>query len=272
MADNNSALIIPEEHQANWNYIVSTLLEDLEETDLPDKVLRATELLINGYPLYKVAKEIRVSKDTVRDWLTKYPAMTAAIAHSKKLLVSYRMSMMEQQFVKAVEKSQEIMELELRNALVDPEGNESPWTYNTKLAGIQAQHARFIISLFMGQKQDIQIGLNEETRELLQGNRDALDYIAGQLAKQRDDEEVIEVSYRVVDEANPTGPLLDGDGNPHYGSLGELDTNDAGTQCHICGERFKQLAIHIRTGEKMSIEAYESAFLLDRGSVNSAVQ
>lgn len=243
-----------------WREIVNQIIETLDTNDLPDDVIQATEYMIAGWPTYKIAKKLNTSKHTIRYWLSKYPAMAAAVQQGRELMSRWRLARLEQQFLLAVNRSEEILELKLNDKSVNP-----------KILGLIAQHARFVIGLFAGKKIDINVKVEEE-RPQLKAKEDALQYLAEQLQKQRDSDEPIEATYRVVDPKVNEGPLLDENGEPNFGELGELDVNDDGVMCHICGKRFSYLSIHIRKKHHISNEIYEVTFMLERGAVDESAQ
>ncbi len=241
-----------------WKEIVDKIVNQLDNTDLPEQVVEATELLLAGWPTYKAAKKLGIQPKMIRTWLNTYSAMAMAVANGRKLLSKWRMAKLEQQFVQAMEKSEEILDLDLEDRAV-----------NAKLVGTVAQHARFIISLFAGQKIDVNVKV-EEGDQTLKAKEDALAFIADQLAKQRLGETPVEGVYRVVDvtpEEAKNRPLLDENGNPLYGQLGILDTNDEGTLCHACGERFKFVSIHIGSMHHLDVKNYEIIFMLPLGCI-----
>lgn len=245
-----------------WNEIVDRLVEELSGDDIPDNVIRATEMLVSGYPTYKVAKALNVKTETVRRWMVKYPTMSIAISESRKLLAKWRMAQLEQQFLTAVERSGEILEVDLENRDV-----------NVKLLGILAQHSRYIIGLFAGQKIDVDVTVTHEAGEtVLKARRDALDYMLEKSKELDLKDEPIDVTYRVVDSKIDNDiPMLNSDNEPNFGSFGEIDVNDDGALCHICGERYTDLKRHILSKHNMSTAEYEALFLLDDGEVRNAL-
>lgn len=247
-----------------WRSICDRIVEELHEEDLPDQVIQATELILAGYPLYKVAKQCHVSTSTVRRWMTTYPTMAAAIANGHALLSKWRMGRLEQQFLAAVEKSQEVLGLSLNGN--NPETGES---VDPKVLTVVAAQARYIIGLFAGQKIDVTV-THEAGDSLFKAKKDALDYIVEQLQQQRDnsDAEPIEAVFRVIDpKMDNEGPMLDEDGQPFHGELGKLDKNDDGMLCHICGKRYKALATHILKTHAIGTHEYELIFMLEEGSL-----
>lgn len=244
-----------------WREIIDKIVDEIGETELPDDVVRCTELLISGYPTYKAAKTLGVSQQTVRRWLEKYPAMAMAVKHGRELMTTWRMSKLEQQFLVAVEKSEEILDTDLSDS-----------QQNAKLIAAVAQQARFIISLFAGQKSDINITMSGEG-QLLKTQTDALDYLAEKLQSQRASGEVVEASYRIVDvaESPERQPLLDENGNPPFGTIGELDANQDGILCHVCGERLKNIKAHAASVHKLNWKEYSAVYMLPRGALESIV-
>jgi hypothetical protein len=238
-----------------WQQIVEQIVEQLGD-QLPDNVVEATECLLAGWPVYKISKKISVPTKTIRGWLELYPAMALAVAKGRKLLTMWRMSKLEQQFVQAVEKSEEVLDLDLSDREV-----------NAKLVGTVAQHARFIIGLFVGQKMDINVTV-EEGGETLKAKKDALSYLAAQMMDQRNSGEPIEGVYRVVNAAVPSVPLLNEKGEPAFGALGVLDTDDQRRAlCHICGTYTSAMTLHINTTHHMKIREYEIMYMLPAGAI-----
>jgi hypothetical protein len=225
----------------------------------------ATEMLLAGFPTYKVAKKLNVRPDTVRRWLTQYPTMAAIVADGKKLMSRWRMSRLEQQFLTAVERSEEILGIGLDGTVLDENGDYVK--VNSKTLTVLAAQSRYIIGLFAGQKIDIDVKV-EYGESVLKARQDALEYIAEQLAVQRDDDEPVETIVTVIDaKIDNQGPFLDETGNPPFGELGKLDVNEDGIVCHVCGKRLKNLAKHIQTQHDCSVEDYENLYLLEDGAV-----
>lgn len=247
---------------AEWADIVNQIVDTLRDGDHPDDVVLAAEYMIAGWPTYKISKKLDVSKLTIRRWLTKYPSMAAAVSYGRKMMSAWRMARLEQQFLSATERSQEILDLDL-----DAEG------VNVKLVGLLAQHSRFIISLFAGQKVDIDINVNHNN-PVLKAREDALDYIAKAVADNREnaDDEPIEAIFTVVDHKEESGPVIDEEGEPFHGEMGVLDIDEEGVLCHICGERFRYLSLHIRKKHNLSNDAYEITFMLDRNTVSDSAK
>lgn len=252
-----------------WGQIVDAIVDELTETDhLPDKVIQATELLLAGYPIYKAARKLNVSPKTIRRWLSTYPTMAAVIAHGKGLLTKWRMAQLEQQFLSAIERSQEVLDISLDGTVTDEYGNVVG--VNPKVLTVVAAQARYIIGLFAGQKVDVTV-THELGDTVMKAQQDALDYIAQQLIQQRDgaDVEPIEATFRVVDaKVDDKGPMLDEDGEAPFGKMGVLDRNDDGTLCHICGSRNKDHSKHVLSRHNMGVEEYETLYLLDQGSLH----
>lgn len=254
--------LMPLSGDESWQEIVDRLVMELEAEHTPDKVVQAAELLLSGFPTYKVAKKLGVRTDTVRRWLTEYPTMSMISSMGKMLLSKWRMAKLEQQFLTAMERSEEILELSLVGPGEDDEGGVDP-----KLVAILAQHVRFVMGLFAGQKMDITV-THELGDTVMKAQRDALDYMAGKLAEQRAGDEPIEAVVRVIDaKFDNEGPMVDSIGEAPFGVMGELDTTDEGTLCHICGTRVKYLANHVRNVHTMDTGTYEDTYLLEPGSL-----
>jgi len=234
------------------------------------------ELLVSGWPTYKIARQLNVKTRTVKSWLTRYPEMSRAVALAKQDSQKWRLEQLEQQFISAIAKSAEVLAAESvvvldndGNPMLDDFGNVLTIEPNAKLLGVQAQHARFIISLFMDKKIDVNLTIRDET-PLVQAKADALDYLAKQLAELHLQGEPRETVVIVKDFKKEDGPLLSEDDEPRYGVLGVLDHGPDGFLCHICGERFVQLEIHIRTKHGISNDMYETTFMLAPGALRSA--
>ena len=190
-----------------WRSICDRIVDELHEEDLPDQVIQATELILAGYPMYQVARQCHVSTSTVRRWLTTYPTMAAAVANGHALLSKWRMGKLEQQFLSAIEKSQEVLSLSLSGE--NPNADDE--RVDPKVLTVVAAQARYIIGLFAGQKIDVTV-THEAGDSLFKAKKDALDYIVEQLQQQRDDSDIepIEAVFRVIDpKMDNDGPMLD---------------------------------------------------------------
>ena len=234
-----------------WLEIVEKLVEEMGD-ELPDKVIEATELLLCGWTTYQAARKVGTSAKTIKSWLEKYPSMALAVSNGRQFLTKWRMSKLEQQFILAAGKSKEILELDLRDREVQ-----------SRLVGVVGQHARFILSMFMGQKVDIEVTVNETPQ--MKARNDALDYIASQMsALGTKPANVIDASYTVVDPAKEKLPqLLNAKGDPFYGKLGELDINEAGMLCHICGQRTRSVLPHLAS-HRISTNDYGLVFMIPK--------
>ncbi len=251
MTPSTSTDIIPApdaRQDPEWQEIVDQLVEEMGD-ELPDQVIRATELLMCGWPTYQAAKQIGTSAKTIKTWLEKYPAMANAVRKGREMLTTWRMSKLEQQFALAAAKSQDILNLSPADKSVD-----------ARLTGVIAQHARFVMSLFLGQKVDVNIHLPETPQ--MKARNDALDYIAKQMGR----EEVIEGTC-VIEPARNKQPLLNEDGKPYHGQLGILDVNADGMLCHICGDRTRHPQ-HI-AGHGISISEYCLVFMVNEDALKT---
>ncbi|MCK5613362.1 hypothetical protein KAR91_66445 [Candidatus Pacearchaeota archaeon] len=257
--------LVPLSAAAEWQEIVDTLIDDLYDYDYPDEVLKATEYLISGWPSHQVAERLGVKRETVRGWLTRYPKMAVAVNYGQRELHRWRMSRLERQFLSAVEASQDILDLGTKHRTVENLDAVDP-----KILAIKAQQARYIIGLFAGQKLDLQVKGPSDEAPKLKAQKEALDYLADRISDNLGDTVTAapETTYRVLDgQFNSGGPLTDDRGDPYHGILGELDKNEAGTLCHICGERHPKLYMHVTKGHKMKDRYYEIVFMLDRGTL-----
>lgn len=264
--------IIPFRDDEEWVSIVESIYDELDDYDIPYLVIKATEMLLAGYPMYKVAHEVGVGTKTIRTWLTRYPAMTAAISRGKPLLTKWRMAKLEQQFMTAIERNQEILTLPLSGAVGDDEGNISK--VNPKVLTVVAAQTRYIIGLFAGQKSDVTVK-HELGETVLAARKDALDYLAQEMKSQDQDSDVepVETTFRVLDpKLDDQGPIFDETGEPFHGEMGTLDTDEEGSLCHICGNRFKVLSKHVGQSHVMTTEEYETIFLLEEGVLREAAK
>jgi hypothetical protein len=256
----SNSITIPTE--ISWADLVDEVasLVDLEE--LPEGALHAMPYLMSGLPKTEVARHVGVSRGTLNSWLSKFPSMQVAVARGKELAKEYRLSMLEAQFIKALVVSEEILDMPMRGISDDDNG------VNSKIATAKGQHARFIIDKFISSKKDISV-THELGDSVLDANKDALDYVAKRIAELGIEDEPPTVTYRVIDGSTHTeGPMLDADGNPNFGTLGGLTTDEEiGTQCHDCGQWFKSLATHIRKTMNLSVSEYEVMYGLEPGAV-----
>lgn len=258
----------------SWQEIINDLVEQVAGEnidDIPEKVIKATELLLTGMPYYKVAQELGVTTTTVKTWVKKYPPMALVLQKGRPLLAKWRIAKLEQQYLMAIEKSREILEMDLYSS--DSEDGENFPTPNAKLTGVVAQQVRFIIQQFTKVNNEISIKSDGES-VTMSASGDALDYIAEKLAEHRDREEPVEATYRVIDDKNTSDkyiPILDEHGEPFYGEMGILEINeDNKIQCHICGNYYKSLTTHLYGKHEVPPDVYELTFMLDEGAIQDA--
>lgn len=261
--DSSSALV-PLSAAAEWQTIVNNVLDQFDR-EIPDDVVKATEYLICGWPLYKVANRLNRSVSTIRGWLTQHPEMAVAVNYGQRELQRWRMAQLEKQFVSAVTASQDI--LDLGTPYRGPIENLD--SVDPKILALKAQQARFIISLFAGQQIDVKVKSPSDEKPALKAQKDALDYLATRIAGELDNTVIArETTYRVIDvNTDSNGPLLDTNGDPFHGELGTFDSNELGTICHVCGQREKHLYLHVTKGHKMKEREYEMVFMIDRGGL-----
>jgi len=257
-------LAIPITGNEEWAEIVDMITESLSGDDLPNDVIKAAELMLAGYPVIQVAKKLGVKKEAVRYWLTKYPALSATVANSRKLLQRWRMAQLEQLFMQAVERSREVLDVELNGET--PDGV----SVDPKVLTVVAAQARYFIGLFAAQQQSLTV-VHELGDTVMKAQDNALDYLATKLKEQagNSDQEPIEAVYRIIDpRMDAAGPMLNSDGTPPFGKLGEVDRNDDGTLCCICGKRFKNMHTHLSLAHGTTATAYEALFMLDHGVIS----
>jgi len=254
-------LAIPNE--ISWADLVDEVADLVDLEKLPQGALHAMPYLMAGLPKSEVARHVRVSRSTLNSWLSKYPSMQIAVSRGKELAQEYRLAMLEGQFIKALEVSENILNTSIQNT----DDDEAP-TINAKLLTAQGQHARFIIDKFVSSKRDVSV-THELGSTVLDANRDALDYVARVMADLNTSDGDPVVTYRVIDgNTDNEGPMLNEDGEPNFGTLGGLATDEElGTQCHDCGQWFKSLGTHIRRTMNISISEYEIMYGLEPGSV-----
>lgn len=264
---NESAALVPLSAAGEWQTIIDQIVETLED-DIPDKVIKAAEYLICGWPTHKIAERLNTKKETIRGWLTRYPKMAVAVNYGQRELYRWRMAQLEQEFLTALEVSQRILDMGASKSRLE-ENMQDMASADPKILAIQAQQARFVISLFAGQKMDLRIKSPSDDRPALKAQKDALDYLAKEIADNINTVEARpETTYRVIDIASGVrGPLLDDKGDPFHGKLGEVDQKEEGTLCHVCGERVAKLYMHVTKGHKMKVREYEIVFMLDKDSL-----
>jgi len=254
-----------------WQEIVNDLVEQIvgeNVEDIPDNVVRATELLLTGMPYYKVAQTLGVTVTTVKGWVKKYPPMAMVLQRGRPLLAKWRIAKLEQQYLMAIEKSQEILEMDLYSGDSDTEDNvRAP---NAKLTGVVAQQARFIIEQFTKVNNEISLKSDGES-VTLSATGDALDYLAQKISENRDRNIPIEATYRVIDDKNTAdkyAPVLDEKGKPFHGDMGKLTIKEDGKiQCHICGNYYTSLSTHLYGKHEIPPDVYELTFLLEDGTI-----
>jgi len=263
MADNP---LVKADEKETWAAIVERITDSLSEGEAPEDVIRAAELMLAGFSQADVAKKLGVTRQTVRMWLNKYPALAAAVADNRKLLSKWRLAQLEQLFLTAIIRSKEILEVGLdgqtdAGARVDP-----------KVLTVLAAQARYFIGIFAAQQQQGITVTHELGETVMKAQENALDYLAQQLNAQvrNADQEPIEAVYRVIDpKLDATGPVLDENGEPFYGAFGKADKDEDGMLCSICGKRIKNMQTHLSTRHGMTTSAYEVTFMLDHGTINA---
>jgi len=262
-----STAMVPISAAAEWHEIIDRIVDELEAEDIPDEVIKAAEYLICGWPTYKVAQRLGTKPDIIRGYLSKYPRMAVAVHYGQRELQRWRMAQLEMQFLSAVEASQDILNLGTEHHRVHNLEGADP-----KVLALKAQQARFIISLFAGQKVDLKVRSPEDDRPALKAQQDALDYIADKVSARLESIEAlpekVETTYRVHDvKTGKHGPMLDEHGDPSFGELGVINTNEEGTLCHVCGDRVGKLRLHVTKGHKMTDREYELVFMLGKGDL-----
>ena len=252
------SLAIPEE--ISWADLMDEVADLVDLEQIPEGALHAMPYLMSGVPKSEVARHVGVSRKTLNQWLSKFPSLQIAVSKGKELAQEYRLSMLEAQFIKALQVSEEILNMPMRGISDDEDGG-----VNSKIATAKGQHARFIIDKFVSSKREVSV-THELGDTVLDARQDALDYIAEQISMTGEDEPV---TYRVIDgNSNNEGPMLNEDGTPNFGTYGGLTQNDEGrTQCHDCGEWFLSLGTHIRKTMNMSLSDYEVIYGLDPGTI-----
>ena len=225
--------------------LIDRLFDEVDGADdLPAHVVRATELMLFGVPIRRVAKEVGVSVSQVRKWLKDYPQMGAIIARGKEAADELRRQQLELLFQKAIEFSEYLLDLDAR----DTED------LNVKLLGIQAQHARHFLSIFAPKKDEVSVLDRQGTgKPLLIADESALDYIAQAVAGAINSD--IPVRYEVVD-GEFVETYLDENGQPPHGEIGVLLMDEKGRKmCHVCGNYYKNLEAHIHT-HRLNADTY----------------
>lgn len=266
----DKAIVLSFQGDETWGQIVEQLAAEMGDGELPDNVLQAAEMLVSGMPVAQIARKLSVSPGTVRTWLTQYPTMARLVADGKKLLHAWRMAKLEEQFHSAIARSAEILSVDLDGTYTDKQGE--PRVAKDKIMGQVGQQARFIISTFVGQQVNVNVNHNVND-PLLKAKADALDYLAEQLHAQRrgSEEEPIEAVIRVDDSSKDVHrPMLLSDGQAPFGTVGALDQNNDGIQCHVCGGRYKNLRRHLSTRHDLLTSDYEILYALPDGSVLAA--
>jgi hypothetical protein len=247
----------------DWRTIITDLSAQIAEDDLPDKVSKFTEHLISGYSVNDAARRVRISQQTAQSWLAKYPKIAELASKGRELLSSWRMTRLEQQFLQAIDRSEEILAVNLDGT--DKNGNK----VDPKVLTVVAAQARYMIGLFASQQRDITV-THQMGDTVLKAREDALEYLASQLKDHVDGSiaEPVEVAYTVISpRVDNHGPLLREDGEPNFGQFGELDIAESGTLCHVCGRRTRNLVAHAKQAHTMSRRDYETLYMLEDGTL-----
>lgn len=252
-----------------WQTITEAIINELLENDIPDKVINAVEYLVCGWSLYKTAQRIGASTPTVRGWLEKYPSVAMAIAKGRRELHKWRFAQLEKQFILALEISQKILDTEDFQIIDGEVVERKP---NVKLLAVKARQARFILDLFAGRKLDIRIDTPAESKPPLRVGPDAIELLAELLKGNIDTGKPIETTIRVIDEKTIAQPMLDEKGDPLFGELGKIDTDEQGSLCHICGKRTPNLWRHVPITHKIKVTDYEVLYMLPPGTLRESYE
>lgn len=244
------------QNDPDWVEIVEKIFNELDAEDLPEPVIRSLEYLLSGYSIPETAREVGVRPETIRSWIKRYPTINLALARGKPLLSRWRLNQLDRQFLMAIKKSEDILSIDLHSPGVDP-----------KILSALGNHVRHILGMIQGAKIDVTV-THEMGETVLSARQEALDYLSQKMAQMvQEQDPPIETIVRVIN-PDQSPPFLDAQGNPNYGELGKLDTNESGACCHICGKRYKNLAAHVYR-HQVTVEEYETTYLLPPGSLNS---
>lgn len=239
----------------SWQKIVEELFDTSE--GLSELAMQIVEYAVCGYSKTKACKQLGI---TVYEWnktVKDNPAIAQLITDGLSLARKWRTAQLEEQYMDAINKSKEILQLSL-----------SDDTVNVKLVGTIAQHARYVIDLFARNDLAPVASANADTDMALKASKDALDYLVEKIASSTDDE--IIVTHRIVDA--DSAPKMKSDASPNFGELGVLEYDDDGKiRCHVCGVYAKNFVMHIRRAHSLEPMDYEAAYDLPEGEVRRMV-
>ena len=235
-AENPGTAMVPLSAAGEWHEIIDHLVDELTEGDFPDDVIKAAEYLICGWPTYKVAERLGKQTNTIRGYLSRYPQVAVAVHYGQRELQRWRLAQLERQFISAVEASQDILDLGTPHRQVENLDGVDP-----KILALKAQQA-------------------------------PLDYIADKVSTRLESIEAFPerqtTTYRIIDAKDrKSGPMLDENGDPMHGTLGEFDTNEEGTLCHVCGDRYSKIRLHVTKGHKLTDREYEMVFMFEKDAL-----
>lgn len=215
-----------------WDDIV----DSINTQELSPRDADALSYLIAGHSIPDAANRAGMSPDTLRRHIKESKIMQDALEQKKKLILALMIHKMRKRMIKAMEISEEFLMLDVENTEMTRDQGS---LYKKKI-----DHAEFIIRNFQKIMMSNPLeGLNiQQTGEgemnlmLNVAGKDGLDYIAGQISKNKQDK--VERQHTIRSKSNV--PLLDEDGFPPYGQFGVWAFNEEGSvMCHVCGEHFK---------------------------------
>ncbi len=231
-----------------WDDIINSVdTEALEEEDVT-----ALSYLLMGYSIPEAASKADMSASTLRRHLKENTIMQLALLEKKKLIVAFVFNQFQNRMIQALDISRDFLELDVTN---------TEFVISKAKTGIfnkQISHAQWVMETFMKMidnnpldKLNIQNTQGNVNILLNVENASPLDYLGSKLNNPS---------------ATPTcvgNPLLDMEGRPAYGVLGDWSYNQEGKIiCHICGDEIgskQAMSNHIKA-HNIELPMYEDVF------------
>lgn len=231
-------LLIPQKHQ----------LDDQQATALP--------LAAFGFSDKEIASQTGISEQLISSWLQSDAKFLAALSEYKVNIMNYHQFRLNQAGAMAWNKVFEILGEEAVDALGSKE--------KRLLQSMQADIAKFVIGQLKIIKDERDVNVN--VGNTMRVTEDSAGIIAERLMQLQKEEKypVVDASYRQIDantdidrekidieEAPPLIPGMD------YGVVekeGEL------TRCHVCGEYFLNLPVHVSDTHEIDYFAYKKLY------------
>ena len=241
-----------EEKQTIDDITWDDVINSVDTEGLGEKDVTALSHLLMGSSIPEAASKADMSPATLRRHLEDNMIMQQALSEKKKLIVAFVFNQFQNRMMKALDVSRDFLELDVTDA---------EFVISKSKTGIfnkQVSHAQWVMETFMKMidnnpldKLNIQNTQGNVNILLNVENSSPLDYLGSKLN-----------NPSAVPSYTDT-PLLDVDGRPLHGILGDWSYSQEGDiVCHVCGEEIgsKQAMINHIKVHSINPSMYEDVF------------